>query len=316
MNTALDVTPSTTGAWELTFPAMGTEVHLLAAGAEAPGVLDEVRDLVASWEARWSRFRPDSELSRLNAAAGRPVVLAADTFALVEAAVEAWRLTGGRFDPTVLAALVAAGYDRSFELIASDSPGGRVASPGVPGCAGIALQRDTGTVLLPAGVGLDLGGIAKGHSADRAVAAILARGAAGAVANFGGDVSVAGVGPDTDAWTIAVDDPHNPGRDLAVLTLAAGAVATSTRTRRRWTRGGRRLHHLIDPATGAPADRGIDAAVVIAGQALWAEVLAKAALVAGPDDGAALLDRFGATGLLILDSGEAVPLPRLEEYLR
>jgi thiamine biosynthesis lipoprotein len=301
---------------ELTFPAMGTEVQLLAVGVENTGPLEEVRGLIALWEAWWSRFRTDSELSRLNAASGRPVRIGEDTFALVEAAVEAWRLTGGRFDPTVLPALAAAGYDRSFECVDPDSPAAPVAPPGVPGCAGIALQRDTGLAFLPAGVAIDLGGIAKGHAADRAVAALLASGAAGALANLGGDVRVAGAGPDGDAWTVGIDDPHDPGRDLGVLTLAAGAVATSSRTRRRWVRAGRVFHHLIDPATGAPAEAGVDAAVIVAGHALWAEVLAKAALIAGPDEGAALVRRFGATGLLILDSGEVIRLRGLEEYLR
>jgi thiamine biosynthesis lipoprotein len=302
---------------ELTFPAMGTEVQLLTVGAENPGGLEEARRLITSLEGRWTRFRPDSELSSLNAAAGRPVSLPHDTFALVEAAVEAWRLTGGRFDPTALSALVAAGYDRSFELVAREAPADpAVTAPAVPGCAGIVLQPDTGLVLLPAGVALDLGGIAKGHSADRAVATLLASGAAGALANLGGDVRVAGVAPDGEAWTVEIDDPHRPGAALGVLKLAEGAVATSSRIRRRWTRGGRTFHHLIDPATGLPADRGVDAAVVVAGAAVWAEVLAKAALIAGPDEGAALIGRFGATGLLILDRGEVSNLPGLEEYLK
>jgi thiamine biosynthesis lipoprotein len=316
MTSALTVTRSPATVWELIFPAMGTEVQLVAVGADNPGPLEEARSLIASLEARWSRFRSDSEVGRLNAAGGRPVSLAADTFALVEAAVEAWRLTGGRFDPTVLSALAATGYDRSFELVDPDSPDVVGPSPGVPGCAGIALQPDTGLVLLPAGVGLDLGGIAKGHAADRAVAAMTAAGATGALANLGGDVRVTGVGPEGGFWTVGIDDPHAPGHDLGALTLAEGAVATSSRTRRRWTRGGRRLHHLIDPATGSPADRGVDAAVVVAGHALWAEVLAKAALIAGPDEGAALIGRFGAAGLLILDRGEIVRLPGLEEHWR
>ena len=317
MATASTMSRTSPAVQELTFAAMGTEVQLLTVGADDRAGLEAVRGLIASLEARWSRFRPESELSRLNAAAGSLVSLPGDTFALVEAAVEAWRLTGGHFDPTVLPALAAAGYDRSFEFVARDGPISLDGlPPAVPGCAGIALQPDMGLVLLPPGVGLDLGGIAKGHTADRAVAALLAAGAAGALANLGGDVRVAGAAPDGEAWTVGIDDPHRPGHDLGILTLAAGAVATSSRTRRRWTRGGRTLHHLIDPTTGAPADRGVAAVVIVAGQAVWAEVLAKAALIAGPDEGAALIGRFGATGLLILDSGQTIQLPGLEGYLR
>src|SRR5581483_10323756 len=111
MTTAPTMTRSTELVQELTFRAMGTEVQLLTVGDQGADPLEAARDLIMSLEARWSRFRPDSELSRLNTAR-QPWRLPADTFALVEAAVEAWRLTGGRFDPTVLPALVAAGYDR------------------------------------------------------------------------------------------------------------------------------------------------------------------------------------------------------------
>jgi thiamine biosynthesis lipoprotein len=142
---------------------MGTDVHLMAVGGQPDG-LDQARALVLALEARWSRFRPDSELCRLNASAGHPVILSDETFALVAAAVDAWLLTAGRFDPTVLGALTAAGYDRSFELVAPEAPATREPMPPVPGCAGIALHRGTGLVLLPAGVALDLGGIAKGHT--------------------------------------------------------------------------------------------------------------------------------------------------------
>lgn len=317
MPTALDMTVALPGTIRhLTFRAMGTDAQLLTVGGGDGDGLEQARVLIESLEARWSRFRPGSELCRLNAAAGQPVSLPGDTVALVTAAVEAWRLTAGRFDPTVLPALAAAGYDRSFERVAPDGPAVPWPRPAVPGCAGIVLQPETGLVHLPPGVALDLGGIAKGHTADRATAALLSCGAAGALASLGGDLRVAGSPPDGEAWTVGIEDPLRPGRDLGILALADGAVATSSRLRRRWRRGGQTLHHLIDPATGAPADRGVEAAVIVAGEAAWAEVLAKAALVAGPEDGAVLVGRFGATGLLVLSGGEVVHLPGLAEYQR
>lgn len=316
MTTEVTTRPGAPRTHRRTFRAMGTDVELLVVGASNLSVLDGVAEFIASLDARWSRFQPSSELSRLNAADGRPVHLLPDTFALVETAVDAWRRTGGRFDPTVLPALRASGYDRSFELVVSSTADGTAGGPvAVPGCGGIALQRDTGLVALPPGVALDLGGIAKGYTADRAAALLLEAGVTGAVANLGGDLRAVGVAPDGGAWTVGIEDPHEPGRDLAVLTLGDGAVATSSRTRRRWVRGGRTLHHLIDPATGAPADSRVDAAVVVAGEAMWAEVLAKAALIAGPDEGPALLEDFGVTGVLILDSGEFLPCPGIERFL-
>jgi thiamine biosynthesis lipoprotein len=306
------------------FRAMGTDVRLLTVAGDVDGL-----DLAAACagiedcERRWSRFRPDSEVSRLNAAGGRLIAVEPDTFALVAAAVEAWHLTAGRFDPTVLPALVAAGYDRTFELVgAGDSPPPAGAQrwhldpPGVPGCAGITLVPGAHLVGLPDGVALDLGGIAKGHTADAAALELIEAGADGAMADLGGDIRVAGRPPEGDAWLVAVDDPRRPGDDLAVLALAGGAVATSSRLRRRWHRGGHWRHHLIDPATAEPAGGDVDAAVVVAAEAAWAEVLAKAALIAGAEAGAELIGSFGVTGLLCLADGSVRLLDGVEAFLR
>lgn len=304
------------GDRDIRFRAMGTEVHLLWVGSGAESGLRAARTLVESLDRRWSRFRPDSELSRLNAAAGRPTVLPADTFTLVATAVDAWRRTHGLFDPTVLSAVTAVGYDRSFEFVDPDGSapvGDR--DEAVPGCAGITLEPGTGLVRLPRGVGLDLGGIAKGHAADLVVAAMLAAGADGALANLGGDLRVAGLPPVPAGWLIGIEDPHDPSHDLGLLALADGAVTTSSRLRRKWRHGGRPVHHIIDPATGRPADSGVDAAVVVADRGVRAEILAKAAVVAGPAAGAEFLTRAGATGLLVLPAGNVVRLPGLDDVL-
>jgi thiamine biosynthesis lipoprotein len=299
---------------ELKFRAMGTDVHLLTVGGDPAGRdLAAARRLVEDLERRWSRFRPDSELSQLNAAAGHPFTVEEDTFALLAAAVDAWYLTGGLFDPTVLPALVAAGYDRSFETLIHTA----VAPAGpVPGCGGIVLIPGANLVRLPEAVTVDLGGIAKGHSADRAALALLEMGAAGAMANLGGDVRVAGTPPEGDCWLVAVDDPRHPGRDLAVARLAAGAVATSSRLQRRWRQGGQARHHLIDPRTGRPAAGDVDASVIVAAEAAWAEVLAKAVVVAGFDGGTELVQGFSATGLILPVDETARPLEGIEAFLR
>ena len=196
---------------QLAFRAMGTDVHLLTVDGDPSGAdLVAARRQVQDFEQRWSRFLPDSELSRLNAAGGGLTQVEPDTFALVSAAVDAWRLTAGRFDPTVLRALVSSGYDRSFELVPDRaahegsctrwdmfprSARACVPSSDVPGCAGITLVPGAHLVGLPEGVGLDLGGIAKGHTADRVALSLIESGAAGAMADVGGDVRVIGRPP-------------------------------------------------------------------------------------------------------------------------
>ncbi|MEU0108392.1 FAD:protein FMN transferase [Streptomyces sp. NPDC006251] len=292
---------------------MGSVGHLIVV-AGAAGLLERAQKLLAELEACWSRFRPDSELSLLNASPGQWVKLSVPTVALIGRAVQAWGATGGLYDPTVLPALEAAGYDRSFETLDPED-GTQPAAAAAPGCAGIEIDHDR--VRLPAGVRLDLGGIGKGYAADLVAAELLDWGAEGACVNLGGDVRVAGRAPAPDGWTVAVDDHLHPEQDLSWVALADGAVASSTRLRRRWQRGGRELHHLIDPRTGRPAESSVAAVTVVAAQAHWAEILAKAALIAGLRAGSELLCSHGVAGVLVTGDGtvhRAGPWERYESW--
>ncbi len=292
--------------------AMGTDVHVITLGGP-PGLVDGAADVLEALEARWSRFRPTSELCRLNEHAGRPVVVSPETFELIGRAIEAWRLTGGRFDPTVLHALVSLGYDRDFQSVERDRPEPTPTVDPAPGCASIELDPLVQSVKLPPGVALDLGGIGKGRAADLLASELVDAGAAGACVNLGGDLRLAGEPPGPQGWIIEIDDPFATG-DAGTVSLVSGAVATSTRLRRAWVRDGVPLHHLVDPATGGPAASGLASVTVLAGEAWWAEVLAKAAFVAGPEEGAQLLIDQGVTGLLLRDDGRFAPLPGLEEF--
>jgi thiamine biosynthesis lipoprotein len=224
-----------------------------------------------------------------------------DTFELVERAAAAWAATGGAFDPTVLPAVIAAGYDRSYEQLDPEGDAhGPVASPG---CAGIRLDRKSRLVILPPDVGIDPGGIGKGLAADIVVRDLLAAGAQGACVNVGGDVRVEGTGPEEgDTWIVAVEDPRDATREVDRYHLGAGAVASSSTLLRAWVRGGQPMHHLIDPASGAPAHTGAIASTVVAGEAWWAEALTKAALIAGAD-APRLLDELGTPGFVVMEDG-------------
>lgn len=293
---------------------MGSDGHLLVTGGSAPQLLSRARSRLEELESLWSRFRPDSELCRLNASQGRWVRLSEPTATLVRQAVRAWQATGGLFDPTVLPALEAAGYTHSFPSLPRDLPPTVTPPPApAPGCAGIEMADYR--VRLAPGVRLDLGGIGKGFAADLVAQELLAAGAEGACVNLGGDVRATGAAPGAGAWTVAVEDEARPGTDLAWLALADGAVATSTRLRRRWERQGQRLHHIIDPASGAPAAGAVATVTVVAGQTHWAEVLAKAALIAGLPAGRALLEAQGVAGLLVTEDGTAHRAGPWERYV-
>ena len=305
------------------FRALGSEclVRVVVADDDpsGPALLDGAVALLDDIESRWSRFRPESELSALNAHAGSPVFTSADTATVVAMAIEAWRVTGGLFDPTVHDALVASGYDRTFDDIgeADPSPTSAPDHPAtVPGPADIEVDERIGLVVLPPGCHLDLGGIGKGRAADLVIDQLIASGAAGACVDLGGDVRVAGltVGGGDD-WVIAVDNPFEPGRDLALLRLAGGAVTTSSSMKRRWSTGSGAAHHLIDPGTGRPAESGLAAVTVVAGAAAWGEVHAKAALIAGVQRGRTLIEDAGMCALLVADDRTVVTAGPMEDFL-
>jgi len=247
------------------FTAMGTEIELLLE-AEDLSLFAEVEAEFRRLETILSRFRSDSELEQLNEASEGCV--GPELLEVIELAVEARAWSGGRFDPTVCNAVVAAGYDRSFELL--HDTGSRAApSPARTGGA-VKIDRTTGHVAVEPGYRIDLGGIAKGWAADRALAVLATAGPA--LVNAGGDVAAAG-----RVWPIAV----RAGSGEITLGLEHGGLATSGRDRRTWVRSGAARHHLIDPATGLPAESDVVTVTVAAGSASEAEVLAKTLFLAG-----------------------------------
>jgi thiamine biosynthesis lipoprotein len=298
-------------AVEARFHAMGTSVHLFVVEGDGE-LLGSARRRLEDLEARWSRFLPTSEISRLNAEAGRSVPVSRETFDVIERAVHAWELTGGRFDPTVLHALVQVGYDRSFDSL--DPAGPARCSGAAPGCGGIKLASGACAVTLPVGVGLDLGGIAKGLAADWLAQELVASGAAGACVNIGGDVRLLGEAPAAEGWIVGVQDPFCPEDELMRFALAEGAVVTTTRLKRAWKQGGLDRHHVIDPASGNPGWTGVAAVSVIANEAYWAEVMAKAAFLAGVEEGNEVLTAAGLTGVIVDDTGCLCPVSGLEAF--
>lgn len=259
------------------FRAMGTSVRCIA--PPSPVFRRAARDVRAIFEReerRFSRFRGDSELARVNAAAGSWIDVSAPFAHVVAFALSAWRRTGGRFDPTLLGAMIAAGYDRDFdELFAGARDAVRPMAPA--GRAG-EVELDGRSLRLPDGIGLDLGGIVKGWTVDRAIHAALSAGVPWILVEAGGYLRVEGELP-TDL-EIAVEDPQAPDTDIGRVTIAGGALATSCVTKRAWEPN---AHHLIDPFTGTPVDGPLLQATVWAPTCVEAEVRSKDALIQGED---------------------------------
>jgi thiamine biosynthesis lipoprotein len=294
----------------LPFRAMGTQCAVsVTAGRDdrvrARRALDAGRAEVVACERALSRFDPDSDLMRLNGAGGEWIPVGERLLAALRAALQARADTAGRFDPTILPALVAAGYDRSFEQLTPRAP--HIARSWHAG-ARIELDTAGGRARVEAGAAVDLGGIGKGFSAACALDAM--RGAwpdlPGGLVDLGGDIAVWGSSPEAARWRLGVADPRVPGASLGMLRIAAGGVATSGRDRRRFGLAGE-LHHLIDPGTGAPARGGPLAVTVVAADAAAAEAHATALAVTPARAARAYVaERPGLGALVVPDTGAPI----------
>ncbi len=249
---------------------------------EETAVLDEAaRDLdamLARVDELASRFRPDSALSWANAHAGKPVAIPRELVHLVECALEAAKQTSGAVDPTIGLDLAAWGYDRDFAEVRADGP---PAGPAVRRARWreVRLDRAIGLLTVPRGAALDLGATAKAYTADRAARVLHRRYGSPVLVELGGDLAVAGVR--AGGWPLSVAEREGAAGEVVVLHR--GGLATSTTTLRRWRRGGRTVHHIIDPRTGEPADRCWRTATVATCSALSANTASTAAIVLGED---------------------------------
>jgi thiamine biosynthesis lipoprotein len=286
--------------WE----ALGTTVGVAVHGEDALGAARAAVDAeVRATDLACSRFRADSELTAVNMARGHRVGVSAVLLDFVEAALRGAALTDGLVDPTVGGAVTLAGYDRDFASVRG-SRARRVRAARVAGWRAVELDRAARTLRLPEGVQLDLGATAKALAADRAaLRALAASPADGVLVNLGGDIATIGRAP-TGGWEVHVADSHrSSGRDGQSVTLASGGLSTSSTTVRRWRRRGGHAHHIIDPATGAPAREHWRTASVAAATCLDANIASTAAIVLGAAAGDWLAARGLPARLVALEGG-------------
>lgn len=273
-----------------TWQALGSTAVLRVTEAwELAQAIAIVKDELAAVDHACSRFRADSELSLLNAGAGRPVEVGPLLLDAIEVAVRGAELTDGRLDPTIGLSLERAGYDRDWELL-RDRP--QEDAEGTPRLIArrrgawreIELDRRCATVRIPEGTKLDLGATAKALAADRACAAVRGRLGCGVLVSLGGDVATQGE-PPAAGWQIHVTDDHRDGPDAPGqrVAIAEGGLATSSTTTRRWTKGGRSMHHIIDPATGQPAETRWRTVSVAAADCTDANIASTAAVLRDGD---------------------------------
>jgi FAD:protein FMN transferase len=267
-------------SWE----ALGSTVVLRVTDPRAVAeARSQIESELAAIDLACSRFRADSELSRLNARAGRPMRGSQLFIEAIEVALRAAELTGGDVDPTVGRALQLAGYDRDWQLLApceeDQSPPTLTVRPAA-GWRTVALDRRTCTIRIPAGVQLDLGATAKAWAADRAAAAAARGSGCGVLVSLGGDIATCGPAP-ASGWAIRVTDDHrsDPSAPGQTVRIRSGGLATSSTSVRRWSHDGHSMHHIIDPATGTPARTRWRTVSAAAGDCTDANIATTAALV-------------------------------------
>jgi thiamine biosynthesis lipoprotein len=304
-----------------TFHGFGTTV---GTWSTEPALVERLDLLMQGWvervEAACSRFRESSDLSRANAAAGTAVAVAAELIGATTAALAMAEATGGLCDPTVGQAVINAGYDRTFEVIEAEGPG----PEGPPRLGGgwklVAVDAEAGTLTVPAGFRLDLGGSAKGWAVDVALSAVresllAAHLEAGVCVGAGGDLGVAGVAP-AGGWPVTISDrlDLDRGSERSDVRLGRGAMATSGSTARAWKRGDAVGHHIIDPRTGRPGRSRWRMVTVFADGCLAADSAATAAWLLDAD-GPDWLESNGLGARLVDESGAVVVAGDLGDWL-
>jgi FAD:protein FMN transferase len=289
---------------------MASDLHIITVGATPAMVADAVAQL-EHLERCWSRFIPTSDVSRINTTTGGVLAVDDSTITLLAMMIEGHRVTDGRYDPTVLPALIEQGYAVSrvdpsrVTTIAShtDAPAS---------IDELLLDAEGGTVVVPSGMALDPGGIGKGLAADLAVATLRANGAHGALVSIGGDLAMSGQPVTDEGWLVQVEHADPSEGILCTIAVDAGGVATSSTRSRRWVLDGRERHHQIDPGTGQPSATNLVAVTVIGRSGWLAEVHATAAIACGSTSVLHYLADHGLSGLAIDAAGTILVTPDLE----
>jgi FAD:protein FMN transferase len=274
-----------------TWQALGTTAVVRSRATEPAPIRAAVQRELDAIDAAASRFRPDSELSRLNDAGGMRTAVSPLFLEALKAAIRGASISRGAVDPTLCDGLLAAGYDCDWHEL---TPAPMEAAPPAQTRSVVARRRpepwraielweNPPRVRLPVGIRLDLGATAKALAADRAAKAAHLAGEVGVLVALGGDISICGAPPES-GWRVHVTDDHRDGPEAPgqTISISSGGLATSSITARRWLHGGRPMHHILDPRDAEPVRATWRTVSVAAATCLDANIASTAAIVLGP----------------------------------
>ncbi len=288
-------------------------VITLTAFVEDPQVLKDALAECGRYEALLSRTAEGSDVWRVNHAGGQPVEVSDDTIVILRCAMAVSEASGGAFDVTI--APVSTIWD--FTSGAAVLPDAEALAAAAELVDWTKISVDGNTVTLPAGMMIDLGGIAKGYIADRIKQYLKDKGVEHAILSFGGNVIAIGVKPDGSDWKVGVQDIDRPtGETMMVLRNSGGSTVTSGTYERGFDLDGVRYHHLLDPATGWPVQNGLASVTILCDSSMIGDALSTAVFVLGPEEGLALVESLqGTEAILITNSRDVILSSGAEEYI-
>ena len=261
-----------------------------------PNLLNEVFELFKDLENKWSRFKENSEVTKLNNAEGKTQLISSETVTLIRAMIRGNKITKGYFDPTTLPLLIDSGY-----LVSNKNPENKTVIPkSAKWPAEVSnIQIIDNQVTMPIGTTIDAGGIGKGLAADLAIEFLSSKEVGGALVNANGDVAATGQAPQGGPWIIGVENPLDETQELDQVRISNGAIATSSRVHQTWEKEGKKVHHLVNPLTGSMAITDVLSASVLCGSGADAEALAKVPFILEQKAAIKFIEDAGAEVLII-----------------
>ncbi len=301
---------------KIEFRAMGSQ--MMAALDSETEEAEEALGLVPSWFEKWeqslSRFRSDSELCQLNRSGEKPFLASETLMSVLKLSFEIEMRSDGWVTPVVLNALETAGYTMDFNEFNHSTIQTSKEFSLAPTITEIVVDEGNNLIILPKGLRLDFGGVAKGWAAQQVILKLKKFGPA--LMDAGGDIMTSSAMLDGNPWPVSIADPTDPDHDLKVLQLAGIGVATSGQDYRTWNVNGNRMHHLIDIRTGKPAESDVFTATVLAPNVIEAEMAAKMVLLLGTDEGLAWLEKQTSyAGLVVKMDNTKIVSSKLSSFL-
>ena len=263
--------------------AMDTLMTLEAYGKNSQEAISAAEQEINRLDGLFSRTNEKSEISAVNSAAGQsPAAVSEDTFEIIQAAIEMSELTGGAFDITVAPIVDAWGFiTEDYTVPSRETLDGLLP---LVGSGRISLDEESSSVYLDAGTEIDLGGIAKGYASDRIHEILAEYGVSSAIIALGGNVYAIGSKPDGSKWRVAVRDPNDENSFIGIASVSDTSVITSGSYERYFESDGVRYHHIIDPETGCPAEKGLRSVTIITKNGAMGDALSTALFVMGLDE--------------------------------